>query len=122
MENVTLPLRLRDGRVGDGARQRVDELLESLGVSHVARHQPSEASLGEQQRGAIARAVVVDPRVLILDEPTAHQDAASKKRIVDIVTAAARAGAAVLAATHDAAVLDIADRRVRMADGRITVT
>jgi energy-coupling factor transporter ATP-binding protein EcfA2 len=53
------------------------------------------------------------------DEPTAHQDVASKKRIVDAVTAAARSGTAVLAATHDSAVLDVADRRIRMADGRL---
>ena len=118
-ENVMLPLRLRDGRIGAAARTRVDELLESLGIGHVGAHQPSEASLGEQQRGAIARALVVEPTVLILDEPTAHQDAAAKKRIVDAITAAARAGAAVLAATHDAAVLDVADQRLRMADGRL---
>jgi putative ABC transport system ATP-binding protein len=118
-ENVTLPLRLRDGRVAAGARARVEELLDALGVGQVGGHQPSEASLGELQRGAIARALVVEPTVLLPDEPTAHQDAASKKRIVDAVTAAARAGTAVLAATHDPAVLDIADRRIRMADGRL---
>jgi putative ABC transport system ATP-binding protein len=118
-ENVTLPIRLRDGGVDADARARVEELLDALGVSHVGSHQPSEASVGEQQRGAIARALVVAPTVLLLDEPTAHQDAASKKRIVDAVTAAARSGTAVLAATHDSAVLDIADRRIRLADGRL---
>ncbi|HEY1282205.1 MAG TPA: ATP-binding cassette domain-containing protein [Acidimicrobiales bacterium] len=118
-ENVRLPLRLRDGRVDAGTRARVEEVLDALGVGHVGGHQPGEASLGEQQRGAIARALVVEPTVLLLDEPTAHQDAASKKRIVDAVTAAARSGTAVLAATHDPAVLDIADRRIRMADGRL---
>ena len=118
-ENVTLPLRLRDGRVGAGARARVEEVLDALGVGHVGGHQPSEASLGEQQRGAIARALVVEPTVLLLDEPTAHQDAAARKWIIDAVATAARAGTAVLAATHDSAVLDIADRRIRMADGRI---
>lgn len=60
--------------------------------------------------------------MLLVDEPTAHQDGASNTRIVDAGRAAARAGSAVLAARHDAAVLDNADRRVRMADGRITVT
>ena len=70
-------------------------------MGHVAGHRPSEASLGEQQRGAIARALVLAPAALILDEPTAHQDAhatgSSARRGV-----AAFEGAAVLVATHDA--------------------
>jgi putative ABC transport system ATP-binding protein len=119
-ENVALPLRIRDGRVDEAGRRRVAALLEQLGVGHVADHRPSEASLGEQQRGAIARALVLGPRVLILDEPTAHQDLRSTARIVDAIGDAAFAGAAVLAATHDAAVLDIAHRTIRMADGLLT--
>jgi putative ABC transport system ATP-binding protein len=116
-ENVSLPIRIRDGRVDRAARRRVDDLLDRLGVSHVAGHRPSEASLGEQQRGAIARALVLSPGVIILDEPTAHQDEASRQRIIGAIEAAAGAGAAVLAATHDVWVMDVAARVVRMADG-----
>ena len=118
-ENVALPLRIRDGRVDEAGERWVAALLEQLGVGHVAGHRPSEASVGEQQRGAIARALVLEPHVIILDEPTAHQDLRSTAGIVDAIGRAAFNGAAVLAATHDAAVLDIAHRTVRMTDGRL---
>jgi putative ABC transport system ATP-binding protein len=114
-ENVGLPLRVRDGRAGGG--DRVASLLEQLGVDHVAGHRPSEASLGEQQRAAIARALVLAPAALILDEPTAHQDGHATALIVDAVGVAAFEGAAVLVATHDRAVVDIAHRRLGMSDG-----
>ncbi len=115
-ENVALPLRLRR----DGWRastERVVALLEQLGLAHVARHRPSEASLGEQQRAAIARALVLRPALVVLDEPTAHQDERSAALITDAVGVAAFEGAAVLAATHDRAFADVAHRRLTMADG-----
>ena len=94
-------------------------LLKQLGLDHVAGHRPSEASLGEQQRSAVARALVLAPGALILDEPTAHQDAPTAARIVDAIGRAAFDGAAVLVATHDRAVVDVAHRRLGMADGRL---
>jgi putative ABC transport system ATP-binding protein len=116
-ENVALPVRIRGGR--SGADRRVASLLAQLGVDHVAGHRPSEASLGEQQRAAIARALVLGPGALILDEPTAHQDAHSRALIVDAIGAAAFEGAAVLVASHDLDVVAVAHRRVAMADGRL---
>ena len=119
-ENVALPLRIRAGRIRRPDRTRVDGLLSMLGVAAVAGHRPSEASLGEQQRAAVARALVVQPRVLVLDEPTAHQDATSAARIVAAVADAAWSGTAVLAATHDPDVLEVAHRGLHLVDGRVT--
>ena len=77
LDNVALP--------GRAARLRVDpaDLLAELGLAHVAGRFPAEISLGEQQRTACARALVTEPRVLLADEPTSHQDDATARRIVD---------------------------------------
>jgi putative ABC transport system ATP-binding protein len=115
-ENVRLPLRLA-GRPDDGAR--VGGLLDSLGLGDARGRLPRQTSLGEQQRAAIARALVLRPPVLVLDEPTAHQDARSRDLVIDALARAAFEGAAVLAATHDPAVRAVAHRRLWMQDGTL---
>jgi putative ABC transport system ATP-binding protein len=118
IESVLLPLRLR----GVPAAERVARagaIVEQLGLGAVARRVPAQASLGEQQRAAIARAIVVAPRLVVLDEPTAHQDAASTGRIVRVLESAARDGAGVLVATHDPALGAVADRRLHLTAGRL---
>ncbi|GAA4659919.1 ABC transporter ATP-binding protein [Amycolatopsis dongchuanensis] len=114
-ENVALPLRLRPS--GDDVERRVGELLELLGVAHLADRYPGEVSFGQQQRVALARAVSGRPKVLLTDEPTAHLDAASTPAVLGLLRRCAAEGAAVIVATHDDAVHAIADRRVRLADG-----
>jgi putative ABC transport system ATP-binding protein len=118
-ENVALPLRVRRNGRRAGDDDSVLALIEQLGLGHVAGHRPSEASLGEQQRAAIARALVLRPALLVLDEPTAHQDDRAAALITDAVGVAAFEGAAVLAATHDQAFVDIAHRRLTMTDGAL---
>jgi putative ABC transport system ATP-binding protein len=113
-ENVALPLRLA-GRADE--RGRVAGLLDSLGLGDARSRLPRQTSLGEQQRAAIARALVLAPPVLVLDEPTAHQDARSRDLVIDALARAAFDGAAVLAATHDPAVRAVAHRRLWMQDG-----
>jgi putative ABC transport system ATP-binding protein len=117
-DNVLLPARLRTTAVVAAAR--ADALLTAFGLTHLADRYPHQASLGEQQRAAVARALLLRPAVLLADEPTAHQDRGHADRMLDAVTAAAREGSAVLIATHDEQAWARADRVLSMCDGRIT--
>lgn len=123
--NVTLPLRLTGGGGRSGRRamsegaERADHLLEQLGLAHLRRRSPGELSLGEQQRVAVARAALLQPQVLLADEPSAHQDAASCTAVLDVLRGVCFAGGAVLVASHDDAVLDRSDRWLRMLDGQV---
>jgi putative ABC transport system ATP-binding protein len=117
-EAVGLPLRL-GGASRQEQRRRVDAVVERLGLTGLARRFPDELSLGEQQRLAIGRAVVVEPDVVLLDEPTAHQDARSTGRILDVLSERAAGGGAVLIASHDDAVVGAAHRVLRLEAGTI---
>jgi ABC-type lipoprotein export system ATPase subunit len=117
-DNVLLPARLRGTAAVEEPRAR--ELLGSFGLAHLADRYPHQASLGEQQRVAVARALLLRPAVLLADEPTAHQDRGHADRLLDEVTAAARGGSAVLIATHDELAWARADRVLAMRDGVVT--
>jgi ABC-type lipoprotein export system ATPase subunit len=117
-DNVLLPARLRGSGVADTPRAQA--LLTDFGLDHLADRYPHQASLGEQQRVAVARALLLRPAVLLADEPTAHQDRGHADRLLDAVTDAARAGSAVLIATHDELAWARADRVLSMRDGRLT--
>ena len=112
-ENVELPARL-GSPVHD-----VDGVLERLGLGHLADRQPSATSLGEQQRVAVARAVVARPALLLADEPTSNQDAASAMRVLDEVAQLAAGGAGCLIATHSRDAAHRADRVLELRDGRV---
>jgi ABC-type lipoprotein export system ATPase subunit len=111
-ENVLLPAGLRGHRGGG-------ELLDRLGLAAIAGRPARETSLGEQQRTALARALVLQPSVAVLDEPTGHQDDEHVQLIVDALAAAVSAGTLALVASHDPRVIDAADVVVRMSSGRI---
>ena len=117
-ENLEYPARL-SGRLGE-LRGRVDELMEDLGIAHLAARYPKETSLGEQQRTAIARALVLSPTLVLADEPTGHQDAVSERRVLEALGRAAADGASCLIATHNVALAPRLDRVVEMADGRLS--
>ncbi|WP_299956095.1 ABC transporter ATP-binding protein [uncultured Modestobacter sp.] len=117
-DNVLLPARLR-GTTAD-AEPRARALLTDFGIDHLADRYPHQASLGEQQRVAVARALLLRPAVLLADEPTAHQDRGHADRLLDAVTDAAREGSAVLIATHDEIAWARADRVLSMRDGVLT--
>jgi ABC-type lipoprotein export system ATPase subunit len=124
-DNVLLPARLRGalGRKSSGddeARERAGQLLADFGIAHLADRYPHQASLGEQQRVAVARALLLRPAVLLADEPTAHQDRGHADRLLEALTAQAREGSAVLIATHDEIAWSRADRVMSMRDGRLT--
>ena len=118
-ENLEYPARLH-GRL-DELRGRVDELMEDLGIAHLAARYPKETSLGEQQRTAVARALVLAPTLVLADEPTGHQDAASERRVLEAFGRAAAEGGSCLIATHNASLAPRLDRVIEMADGRLAV-
>ena len=116
-ENVEYPARLTGS-----LRERtpfVDALLNALGLRDMADRYPREISVGEQQRAALARALVLSPLLMLADEPTAHQDRAFARRILDSVRSAASDGTACLMATHDEDVIAFIDRVLPISDGRI---
>jgi putative ABC transport system ATP-binding protein len=94
-ENVELPARLART---PGA---TDDLLEQLDLGELAGRLPQEISVGQQQRVALARALCLNPTILLVDEPTSHQDAASAERVWASIAAAAAAGTGCLVATHE---------------------
>jgi ABC-type lipoprotein export system ATPase subunit len=115
-ENIALPLALDHRR----DPERVTALIERVGLAHRRRHYPSELSGGEQQRTAVARALVHRPRVLVADEPTGNLDSRTGAGVVELLDELRRdERAALLLATHDAKVAAVADRVLELADGRV---
>jgi len=112
-ENVSLSIRLGLS----GSMEDVDELLSAFGLEHLAARSPWEVSLGEQQRTALARALVLAPRLLLADEPTGHQDEAFARRVLRVIRAATRIGTSCLIASHNEEALRIADRVLTIRDG-----
>jgi putative ABC transport system ATP-binding protein len=115
-ENIEYPARLA-GRVAD-LEDTIDEILDALLLIPLRNRYPRETSVGEQQRTALARAVVLSPRVLLADEPTSHQDERSAEAALNLLRRTADQGMACLLATHSDEVLPYVDRLLRMEDGR----
>jgi putative ABC transport system ATP-binding protein len=116
-ENIELPARL--GR--RSLDQRVDELLEQLGLTELAARLPSETSIGQQQRTALARALLLQPAVLLADEPTSHQDAGWRDAVWQQLLRASDEGTACLAATHEDHAGRYARRLWDISGGRVTL-
>jgi putative ABC transport system ATP-binding protein len=110
-ENVMAPLTLT-GVARDEASERAVTLLGSLGLAERIGNRPGELSGGQQQRVAIARGLVRNPPLLLIDEPTAHLDAAHVQSIIDILRRMAEPGRLVVATTHDERVAAVADHLV----------
>ena len=118
-ENVAFALQVTGARTKDVLRQ-VPRVLELVGLASKARAFPSELSGGEQQRTAIARAIVNNPKILLCDEPTGNLDPVNTNEIMDLLHRINLKGTTVLIATHNALVVDRMRRRViRLEDGRI---
>ncbi len=115
-ENVELPVHLGSG----GAHgERASELIAELGLAKVADRAPREASLGEQQRAALARTLVLEPRLVLADEPTAHQDAKWARATLEVLARAARRGTCLLVATHNREAVSVVDRTLTIRDGLV---
>jgi putative ABC transport system ATP-binding protein len=118
-DNIGLPLRLMSRPPFD-AHRRANQLLDEFRLSHLAGRYPDELSRGERQLVAIARAMAVDPPVLLLDEPTANLDSATGRRIVNYLRTLANTGSyGIVLATHDLRSASQADRVLSLRDGRI---
>jgi ABC-type lipoprotein export system ATPase subunit len=114
MENLALPL-LSSGREPD-PRAALD-LLQALGASALAARPAGQGSIGEQQRIAVARALVGSAAVIVLDEPTAHQDDESAQRVIDVVLKAVEGGSLIVTSTHDPRLLERAAFRLPLGSG-----
>lgn len=116
-DNVCLPAH----RAGVDPAATFAGLAEALDLDAFVGRGVTDTSLGEQQRVAVARALVLAPRLAVLDEPTGHQDDDHVTQVVATLASAARAGTAVLVSTHDQRVWEVADRVVRLDEGRVAV-
>jgi len=115
--NVLLAGRMR-GAAPD-APARGGALIDRLGLRHVAASLPHQLSGGEQQRFAVARALVNDPSLLLADEPTGNLDAEAGAEVLRLLRAGADEGRAVVMVTHEAGATAMADRVLRLADGKL---
>lgn len=118
-ENVALPLEL-DGVPSSEARERARTVLEQVGMSHRRQHIPGKLSGGEQQRVAVARALAIEPLVLLADEPTGNLDSANGRQVTALLRGLVdEQQQTIVMVTHDAAVAASADRLIQLRDGLV---
>ncbi len=118
-ENVGLPL-LIDGQRIEKHKEKIDKLLQMVGLAERSDHKPDQLSGGQQQRVAIARAFVNDPEIVLADEPTGNLDSQSGTAILELLRRSAEAlGQTIVMVTHDPRAASYADRVVFLKDGRI---
>jgi len=119
-ENIALPLRVI-GRVESDYRREVVELIDWVGLGDRVDSLPATLSGGEKQRAAIARAVISRPELLLADEPTGNVDPVMARRLLRLFIELHRSGTAVVIATHDLALMDLAPnaRRLFIDEGRL---
>lgn len=121
-ENVMVPALLKGNRRGAG--KRADELLDAVGLADRAGAMPSQLSGGMQQRVAVARALVDQPRLLVCDEPTANLDRQTGESVMKLIREVGLSGDSdqprcIITVTHDTRIFGFADRLVEMEDGRL---
>jgi lipoprotein-releasing system ATP-binding protein len=122
LENVMIPMQIA-GRDARHARERATELLGRVGLTARMSHRPSELSGGEQQRTAVARALALDPAIVLADEPSGNLDHANSERLHDLLAEVSRdLDIAMVIATHNRSLAARADRILVIEDGRLTET
>jgi len=122
LENVMMPLRIAGATVPK-ARSRAEELLARVGLSGRMHHRPSELSGGEQRRTAVARALAVDPAVVLADEPTGNLDHRNGERLHEVFAQLARdLEIGLVVVTHNRSLAARADRALLLEDGRLVDT
>ena len=117
VENMTLPLKLDGQKVNE---ERVNELIELLGLAERRKHLPSQLSGGQQQRVSIGRALINAPALVLADEPTGNLDSKSSQEIIGLLKHSNKKyGQTLIVITHDENIALQADRIIRIADGQI---
>jgi putative ABC transport system ATP-binding protein len=113
LENVMVPLRAA-GRSRAASRQRAEELLERVNLAERMKHRPGDLSGGQQQRVAVARAIALEPPLILADEPTAHLDFIQVEEVLRLIRSLAAGERVVVVATHDSRILPMADHVIEM--------
>ncbi len=113
IENVMVPMDAA-GMNGRESRRRAEELLERVGLQDRMQHRPGDLSGGQQQRVAVARAIALDPPLILADEPTAHLDFIQVEEVLRLIRELASGERLVVVATHDTRMLPLADRVVEL--------
>jgi lipoprotein-releasing system ATP-binding protein len=122
LENVMIPLRIA-GRDETAARTRAAELLQRVGLGARASHRPSELSGGEQQRTAVARALALEPAIVLADEPSGNLDHGNSERLHDLFAEVSRdLDIAMVIATHNRSLASRAGRVLLLEDGKLSET
>jgi putative ABC transport system ATP-binding protein len=117
-ENILLPAELSG--YNDQPRQRAKELLDRVGLTNRAHHYPIQLSGGEQQRIALARAFIIQPPILMADEPTGNLDSANGQHVLDLLLQLNReAETTLVLVTHDRKLAEYGDRIITLRDGRV---
>ena len=117
-ENIALPMVLA-GIAPAERRKRVDQALNDYGLTNRAKHRPNELSGGQRQRVAIARATIMQPAVILADEPTGNLDRATGEEVMRLLEELNRNGVTLIVVTHDSALGARAGRQLRMEDGEL---
>jgi len=117
-ENIELALLYHEVPTAE-RRRRVNEVMDRVGIAHRANHRPGQLSGGQQQRVAVARALVVNPRLILADEPTGNLDTSNGEEVMRMLRSLNESGATIVMVTHSLGHGDYASRVVNMIDGRI---
>lgn len=122
LENVLMPYRIKNGRVTEAVRTRAKELLNMVGLSGVINNPSNNMSGGQQQRTAIARSLINNPKIVLADEPTGNLDSESTENVYQILKSINKQfGTTFVIITHDRKIAEKADRIVEIKDGRINL-
>jgi putative ABC transport system ATP-binding protein len=118
LENVMVPLTIKGVKESE-ARERAIALLKDFGLGDRMNHKPEDLSGGEQQRVAVARAVITNPDIIIADEPTANLDSKKGREVMELIHKRVKGGRGAIIASHDPRVERFADRILYLEDGRL---
>lgn len=119
-ENVELPLQYQNISKSE-RKQRVEAILKRVAIDHRADHLPQQLSGGQQQRVAVARALVINPKLILADEPTGNLDSKNGDEVMAMLRELNREGTTVIVVTHSEKEGNYADRLVRLLDGQVMV-
>ncbi len=117
-ENIELPL-IYNGVKSSERKQRVNDILERVGIAHRAKHYPLQLSGGQQQRVAVARALVTNPKLILADEPTGNLDSKSGNDVMELLTELHVSGATIVMVTHSSYDAQFSSKIITLKDGEI---